>query len=279
MLPAAALFGLFVVYPAMRGLAMSLTDAQGVVGGNFVGPANYVRLLHDVDFANALRNTLLFAAVIVIVQNALGIAIASWMRNQNAVRKLVRSTLLLPTMMAFVVVGYVWSFIYSPLGGPLNSLLTFVHLGSLQQVWLGDTKTALLAIAATSIWMYLGYTTTIYLAGYVSIPSDVSEAATIDGATGWTRFRYIDWPLLAPALTVSITLSLIGSLRIFELPFVMSGGGPAGATDTLSYLVYRISFNAFNFGYGTAIATGLFIVTAVLAAVVTTLLRRREVSA
>jgi ABC-type sugar transport system permease subunit len=258
---------------------MSFTDTQGVAGGHFVGGANYARLARDLNFTDALRNTLEFAVVIVVVQNVLGLAVATWMRNQPAVRGLARSGLLLPCMMAFLIVGYVWSFIYSPLGGPLNSMLNFVHLGALQQVWLGDTRTALLAIAVSSVWMYLGYTATIYLSGYLAIPAELSEAAVLDGATGWKRFRYIDWPLLAPALTVAITLSTLGTLKIFELPLIMTGGGPAGATETLSSLVYRISFGAFNFGYGTAIALVLLAVTVVIAVILSAALRRRELSA
>jgi ABC-type sugar transport system permease subunit len=279
MLPAALLFGAFAIYPTISGLAMSFTNAQGVAGGQFVGAANYQRLMHDLNFTDALRNTLLFALLIVVVQNSLGIAVAAWMRNHPALRNMARAGLLLPCMMAFIIVGYVWSFIYSPLGGPLNSLLKFVHLGSLEQIWLGDSRTALAAITVSSVWMYLGYTATIYLSGFMAIPADVIEAATIDGATGWKRFRYIDWPLLAPALTVSITLSTIGSLKIFELPLVMTGGGPAGATETLSSFVYRISFSTFDFGYGTSIASVLLVVTVLLAIVVTTFLRRREVAA
>jgi ABC-type sugar transport system permease subunit len=278
-LPAALLFGVFVLYPTASGLTMSFTNAQGVAGGNFVGADNYLRLAHDLNFKDALRNTLLFAFVIVVVQNLLGLAVASWMRNQPAVRNVARAGLLLPCMMAFIIVGYVWSYIYSPLGGPLNTLLQVLHLGALQQVWLGDSRTALLAIAFSSVWMYAGYTATIYLSGYLAIPTDVGEAASVDGATGWTRFRYIDWPLLAPALTVSITLSTLGTLKIFELPLVMTGGGPAGATETLSSFVYRISFTTFNFGYGTAIALVLLAVTVVLAVIITTFLRRREVAA
>jgi ABC-type sugar transport system permease subunit len=279
MLPAALLFGAFAIFPTISGLAMSFTDAQGVAGGQFVGAANYRRMMGDANFTDALRNTLAFALVIVVVQNTLGIAVASWMRNHPVVRNLARAGLLLPSMMAFIVVGYVWSFIYSPLGGPLNSLLSFLHLESLQQVWLGDSRTALLAIAVSSVWMYLGYTATIYLSGFLAVPAEVLEAATIDGATGWNRFWRIDWPLLAPALTVAITLSTIGTLKIFELPLVMTGGGPAGATETLSTFVYRISFSTFDFGYGTAIALVLLLVTVVLAIAVTTVLRHREVAA
>jgi ABC-type sugar transport system permease subunit len=278
-LPAALLFGVFAIYPTLSGLAMSFTDAQGVVGGHFVGAANYLRLSHDSNFKDSLRNTLAFAGVIVTVQNLIGLAVASWMRNQPALRDVVRAGLLLPCMMAFLVVGYVWSYIYSPLGGPLNSLLAFAHLAGFQQVWLGDGRFALLAIAASSIWMYMGYTATIYLSGYLGIATDVSEAALIDGARGWTRFRYIDWPLLAPALTVSVTLSTLGTLKIFELPLIMTGGGPAGATETLSSFVYQISFRTFEFGYGTAISLVLLAVTVVAAVIVTGLLRRREVPA
>jgi raffinose/stachyose/melibiose transport system permease protein len=279
MIPAALLYGLFVIYPTVSGLLISFTNAQGIVGGQFVGLANYFRLANDLEFTSALRNTLAFTALIVIVQNLLGLSIAAWMRTQPVVRRVARTGLLLPTMMSFIIVGYVWSFIYSPLGGPLNALLGAVHLESLKQVWLGDQTTALPAIAASSVWMYLGFTATIYLAGFLAIPAELEEAAQIDGATAWTRFRYVQWPLLAPAVTVSVTLSIIGSLRIFELPLVMTHGGPAGATETLSQFVYNASFSSFDFGYGTAVAFVLLVLTAVLAAVITTLLRRREVSA
>lgn len=279
MVPACVIFGVFAIYPMFRGIALSLTDAQGVVGGQFVGTANYRRLAEDETFVHALANTLAFTVTIVVVQNILGVAVAAWMYSHQRIRNLSRAGLLLPSMMAFITVGYVWSYIYSPLGGPLNSMLGFLHLKSLQQVWLGDSSTALLALSASSIWMYLGYTATIYLAGYMAIPVEVIEAAKIDGSSGWARFRFVEWPLLAPALTVSVTLSTIGTLRIFELPLVMTGGGPAGATETLSLFVYETSFSSFDFGYGTAIATCLLIVTVGLTVIVTTVLRRREVSA
>jgi ABC-type sugar transport system permease subunit len=279
MVPAGIVYGVFALYPTLSGLLVSFTNAQGIEAGQFIGFGNYLRLLHDVEFVDALRNTIVFTLLIVVVQNVLGLGVAAWMRDKRAVRNLARVGLLLPTMMSFIIVGYIWSFIYSPLGGPLNSLLQFLHLESLQQVWLGDTRTALPAIAAASIWMYLGFTATIYLAGFLAIPPELDEAAVIDGAVGWTRFRRVHWPLLAPAVTVSVTLSIIGSLRIFELPLVMTQGGPAGATETLSQLVYNTSFSGFDFGYGTAIAFVLLVVTAFIAALVTTVLRRRELPA
>src|SRR5215471_16710448 len=143
MVPAGIVYGVFALYPTLSGLLVSFTNAQGIEAGQFIGFGNYLRLLHDVEFVDALRNTIVFALLIVVVQNVLGLGVAAWMRDKRAVRNLARVGLLLPTMMSFIIVGYIWSFIYSPLGGPLNSLLQFLHLESLQQVWLGDTRTAL----------------------------------------------------------------------------------------------------------------------------------------
>ncbi len=226
----------------------------------------------------ALVNTLIFTLVTVVVQNAGALALATWMQRHIHLRSFSRVATLVPSMMAFVAVGYIWTFIYSPLSGPLNAVLKAVGLGSLAKVWLGDPSTALLAIAVTNIWMYLGYSATIYLSGYLSIPESVLEAAQMDGARGWGRFRSIEWPLLAPALTVSLTLSVIGSFRIFDLILVMTQGGPINSTQTLSYVIYQESFTKLQFGYGTSIAVILLVLTVIVAFILTSVLRRREVA-
>lgn len=276
--PALVLYLAFTVYPAISGIAISFTDRMGVVGGNFVGFANYAQALTDPAVLAALRNTLLFTLVTVVLQNVGALALAAWMQHHVRLRNFARVGTLVPSMMAFVAVGYIWTFIYSPLSGPLNTLLKAVGLGSLAKVWLGDPATALLAIAVTNVWMYLGYSATIYLSGYLSIPESVLEAAQMDGARGWARFKSIEWPLLAPALTVSLTLSVIGSLRIFDLVLVMTQGGPVNSTQTLSYVIYQESFSQLHFGYGTAIAVILLVITVIVAFVLTTVLRRREVA-
>lgn len=277
-LPALSLYVAFVVYPALRGVALSLTDAQGVVGGGFVGLQNYQEAIGDPAVLAALRNTLVFTVFVVVVQNALGLGLAYWMQRQPRVRAIARAGTLLPAMMALVTVGYVWSFIYSPLDGPLNSLLGILGLSGFQHVWLGDSSTALIALAVTIVWMYCGYTATIYLSGYLSIPASIFEAAQMDGASGWARFRRIDWPLLAPALTVNLTLTVIGSLRVFDPVLVMTQGGPGNATQSLSYLVYKNSFQNLRFGYASTIAVLLLALTVLVAFVQTSILRRREVS-
>lgn len=277
MLPATLLYVLFVVYPLIRGVQMSFTDSRGVVGGNFVGLDNYRKLAADPEVWQSFRNTITYTIGVVIVQNALALFLAAWLFRQPRVRNFVRASLLFPAMMALIAVAYIWGFIYSPFGGPLNELLEAVGLGSLEQSWLGNARLAMPSIAAVYIWMYLGYAATIFLANYLAIPAEIFEAAAIDGAKGWRRFVALDWRLLAPALTVNVTLSTIGSLRMFDLPFIMTSGGPDGATETLSYTIYYQSFREFNFGYGTAIAVVLLVVTIIVAVVQSALLRRREV--
>jgi raffinose/stachyose/melibiose transport system permease protein len=134
-----------------------------------------------------------------------------------------------------------------------------------------------MSIAFVYIWMYTGYSATIFLANYLAIDPNLLEASQLDGTRGWTRFRHIDWPLLAPSLTINVTLSVIGSLRVFDLPFIMTQGGPNNATQTLSLAIYNASFTNFQFAYGTTIAVGLLILTVIVGVTQATLLRRREV--
>lgn len=275
--PAGLLFAVFVIYPLIRGVELSFTNAIGPSGGDFVGFANYIQMFQDPTVIRAFINTIIYTVVVVIVQNTVAIFIAYWLFKLKRVRSVVRAGLLLPAMMAFVAVGYLWSFIYSPLGGPLNQVMDALGLHSLERVWLGDPQTALMAIAFVYIWMYTGYAATIYLANYLAIDPSLLEAADLDGARGWKRFRYVDWRLLAPSLTINVTLSVIGSLRVFDLPFIMTQGGPNNATETLSLAIYSASFSNFQFAYGTALAVALLLLTVIVGVTQATLLRRREV--
>jgi raffinose/stachyose/melibiose transport system permease protein len=279
MLPATLLYAVLVIYPTVEAVQMSLTNAHGLRGGSFVGLANYRALLQDPQVTAALKNTLIYTVVVVVVQNALGLGVAAWLYTHPRIRTIARTGMLLPAMMALVAVAYLWEFIYSPIGGPLNTVLGGLGLHSLEQSWLGNPATALMSIAGSYIWMYLGYTATIFLANYLAIPETIMEAASLDGATGWRRFRYIDWRLLAPSLTVNVTLSTIGSLRVFDLPFIMTDGGPGNSTQTLSYVIYSDGFQNFQFAYATSIAVVLLVITIVASVLVTTVLRRREVMA
>ena len=276
-LPAGVLFCAFVIYPLFRGVQLSFTDAIGPVGGKFIGFDNYVKIMNDPTALKALVNTLQYTVVVVVVQNAIALFVAFWLFKLERVRSFVRAGLLLPAMMAFVAVGYLWSFIYSPLGGPLVQVMNALGLQRFEKIWLGDPDTALWAIAFVYIWMYTGYSATIFLANYLAISPSLLEAAKLDGARGWKRFRHIDWPLLAPSLTINVTLSVIGSLRVFDLPFIMTNGAPNDATQTLSLVIYNSSFASYQFAYGTSLAVALLLLTVIVGVTQATLLRRREV--
>ena len=277
-LPAVLLYVFFVIYPLLEGLRSSFTDAKGLSGGQFVGLANYRRMFGDPTVRAAFENTIVYTVVVVVLQNVMALLAAYLLYRAPRLRNFARASLLLPSMMALVAVSYLWSFIYSPLGGPLNVAMDALGLHSLEKVWLGDPHTALMAIAVAYIWMYTGYSAAIYLSNFLAIPHSVMEAAALDGATGWSRFRYIDWPLLAPSLTVNVTLATVGSLRVFDLPFIMTKGGPGNATQTLSLAIYQSSFQGFDFAYGTAISATLLLLTVIVGVTQSALLRRREVA-
>ncbi len=274
--PALAVYLVIVAYPLVQGIALSLTDSKVGNAGHFIGAANYAKLASDGDVLRALAITVAYAAVVVVFQNGIGLLLARALYNRPRVRRVGNTLILIPTLMSAVMAAFIWNSLLSP-DGSINSLLRAIGLDSLTRVWLGDPDTALWAIALVNIWMFAGYSASIFLAGYMNLPADLLDAARVDGASGWQRFTAVEWPLLAPALTVNITLSLIGSLKVFELPLVMTNGGPAGSTTTLTMLIFfKIFGGQGSFAYGATIATLLLVVVVVLASTTQALLRRRE---
>jgi raffinose/stachyose/melibiose transport system permease protein len=209
------------------------------------------------------------------VQTTLGLFAASVLAHRVRIRRTVSNLLLLPALISPVMASFIWSYLYRPDGG-INTLLGDIGLGGLQKVWLGDPSITLYAVAAVNIWMFVGYSCVIFLAGYAGIPGDLMDAAAIDGAGRWQRFRKVEWPMLAPALTVNVTLSLIGSLGVFDFPLVLTNGGPAGSSNTLALLIYHDIFDNSDFAMAAATAVLLLVLVVVVSSAVTTLLRRRE---
>jgi raffinose/stachyose/melibiose transport system permease protein len=273
LLPAIALYTFITLYPTVRGAWLSFTDSLGGEPGPFVGLANYEQILNDSQATAALKNTLIYATFVVVCQNLLGLIFATWLMSLPRIRGAIRVALLAPAMMAPVLAGFIWSYIYAP-GGSLDAVLSSLGMG--KQTWLAEPSHALYAVAAVHVWMFTGYSCAIFLASYLAIPQDLKDAALLDGASAWQRFRCVDWPLLAPATTITVTLSVIGTLRTFDLPLVMTNGGPVNSTETLSLLIYQKVFQESDFAYGTALAVVLLLVVIVLSSATSTLLQRRE---
>ncbi|WP_461163158.1 carbohydrate ABC transporter permease [Arthrobacter sp. R4-81] len=274
--PGLALYLLIVIYPLLQGFSLSTTNSKVGNPGKFIGAENYIDAFADPVVTGALLRTVLYAVVVVIVQNGVGLWLARALYYRFRVRRMASILVLLPTLMSAVMAAFVWTYLYAR-DGAINTMLRSVGLDSLTRVWLGDPSTSIWAIAVVNIWMFAGYSCAIFLAGYTGLPGELLDAARVDGASGWRKFANVEWPLLAPALTVNVTLSLIGSLKVFELPLVMTSGGPAGSSTTLSLLIYQQTFGGQGtFAYGTAIAIILLVVVVVLAAGTQTILRRRE---
>lgn len=264
-LPALLVLGVFFVYPILLTIQLSFTNSTGVGEADYIGWRNYERMISRDRYADALWVTIKFTVVVVTIQTVAGLFLAAMLHRLPAIRNLCRAALFTPAMMSFVVVGYVWQFIYSPFSGGLNAVLRNAGMEGLARGWLGDPDTALYAIAVAHIWMFVGYTTAIFLAGYANIPGDIEEAGRLDGASSWQRFRHLEIPLLAPSVTINVMLSTIGTLKTFELPFIMTRGGPDGATRTLSLEIIDQLFGNYRFGFASSLSIVMLLIVVTVA--------------
>lgn len=276
-LPALLIFTVFFAYPVISSFYISLTKWDGLNPElNFVGFSNFIKLWGDKNFWLALKNTFKYAILVTIIQNALGLILA--LAVMNPLFRGFRVLFLIPPLLSSIALGSIWRYMYAP-NGAINILLTSVGLESLTQDWLGNPKLALYSLIITNIWKWVGVSMIIYLAGLQAIPKSVNEAASIDGANVWQRFRHITFPLIAPAFTINIVLSMIGALKVFDIIYIMTQGGPGRATESLTTYIFGRAFDANRFGYGTAVAMTMFAIILVLSIVQLRYLSKREVQA
>ncbi|MDI5975659.1 carbohydrate ABC transporter permease [Amycolatopsis magusensis] len=274
--PALAFFVFVVVVPSVQGAGYAFTDWDGITPApDFAGLDNFRTLLDDETARLALVNTLLAAVGITVAQNVIGLLLALGVHARIRSRTVLRVFFFAPAVITPVVTAYLWKYLYAP-EGAINALFAALGLGSWQQDWLGDPDLALWSVVAVVIWQFAGYSMVIFLAGLQSIPQEVHEAAALDGAGALGRFWHVTRPMLAPAMTINLMLSVIGGLKLFDQVWVMTQGGPGGATDTLSTVIYRQAFQFNDFAYSIALALVLTVLVAVISAVQYRGLRRRE---
>ena len=257
--PALVLYIIFVIYPIMQGVWLSLHLWDGFSDMKWVGLQNYRFVLADQVFWLAVRHTLLFAMVVTLVKNVLGMFLAILLNLSIRGQTFFRVSAFLPVTMAFVVIGVLWSWIYNPTFGLLNDILRAAGLGFLIRGWLSDTRLALWSIMLVDIWKWTGFHTVLFLAGLQSIPSILYDAAIIDGAGRWQRFTQITLPLLKQVTAVSITLSFVGALvSNYDLVYVMTGGGPYHSTEVASTWIISTAFRFAALGKASAMSFILF---------------------
>jgi raffinose/stachyose/melibiose transport system permease protein len=273
-----AVLSLFAVHlaPAVAGAFYSFTDWNGLSShANFIGLKNFRQIFGSDAARGALIHTLELAVCFVVCVNVAGLVLALGLNRAVRTRNFLRAIFFAPVVMSSLALAYIWQFIFD-YSGPLNKLLEAVGLASWQRAWLGDPGWALWCILVVLVWQYAGLTMVIYLAGLQGIPAEMDEAAAVDGATVWTRFRRITLPLLAPAITVNATLTLIIGLRVFDQVLALTNGGPFHATETLATQIYSQTFAVGRYGYGSAYALILAALVSTFAITQTVILRARE---
>jgi multiple sugar transport system permease protein len=268
------LYAVLIVGSVCVAVFYSLTDWNGVSPDvSFVGLANFARVPADPDAGHAFIITAVIASSATVITNIVAIPLAVLLNRSGVVTRIYRSIIVYPVILSPIVTGLIWASILSTTG-VLNSVLSKVGLPT--TLILADPDQAVGALAFVSIWHTLGLCVILYLAGLQTIPRDLEEAAAIDGAGGLARFRHITLPLLAPTMTVNFVLLTIWFMRTYDYVVVMTGGGPVTATNTVAFLVLQRAFQGFRYGFGSALAVVLLIITIILSALIFVGSRRRE---
>lgn len=276
MIPALIIFTIFYIGSIVGGFIFSFTNwnIYNFSNPQFVGLENFKDLFTSTSFMPALWNVVIFAIITTIVKVSLGLLIAILLNNKFKGRNFFRAVSFLPCTIGTLVIGYVFSFILQPETGVLNIILRGIGLESLAMNWLGDPNIALYSVAGVESWIWIGFNVAIILAGLQSIPSELYEAARIDGATRFQKFKEITLPLLRPTINTTITLCVIGGFNVFDIIMSMTNGGPNGATQVISKLSYD-AMRTGTMGYASAInVVQLLLILLVITPLLKTLKRR-----
>lgn len=275
-IPAIILFLVFVIYPLCKGVFLSFTNWNGYSQTyEMVGVSNYIRMLTDANVHRAFTNTLIYGVGSTILQNVLGLGLALLLNQKFRGRALTRTIVYLPVMIAPLIMGYIMYFFFSFDNGALNDLIAI--FGKEAVDWLSNGNIGVAILTIVNSLQFVGISMVIYLAGLQGISDMYYEAAAIDGAKPWARFRFITLPLLYPAISSSVTLNLIGGLKLFDIIQALTSGGPGYDTHSLSTLVHRTYFGSENAGYASAIGLIAFILIMIISNTVVKYMEKKEV--
>lgn len=258
--PAVILFALFVVYPIVYNVQSSLLEWDGVNAGIFVGLENYVQLFQDPVFHTTLRNSAFWIPLTIVPQAVIGLFLALALNQKIAGSTVYRALFFLPAILSPIVVGIVWQRIMDPFNGVLTSIGNATDIGWLGSNFLANPDTAIFAVIFVNVWMWTGFSMLFYLAGLQLIDSSLLEAAKVDGASWWQSITRIVFPLLKHTHLSLLMLGIIGSLKTFELVYVLTQGGPNHASEMLPTYAFQQAFQLQSVGYASAISVVLIVV-------------------
>jgi multiple sugar transport system permease protein len=278
LLPGVAVFLVVIIWPAIEAFQMSFYH-WGIVAGSisqWLGLDNYVRVFSDAHFWLSLQNSGIYMVATVLPQMALGLLIATLLKRKSPVQPLFRVLYYLPVVTSWVVVSLLFKYLFADSGLVNFTLHDFLHLMNSDVSWLSDRGTALVVICLLGIWKGVGWSMMIYLAALQGVPDSLEEAATMDGANRWQRFRAVTLPAVNPATVFLSVMLVIGGLNVFASVELITGGGPVGQTDVVLSYMYQQAFTYLDFGYGSAIAVVLAVIVFILAVLQLRLFRNRD---
>lgn len=275
-IPAIILFTVFVIYPLLKGIFLSFTNWNGYSQTyKMVGVNNYVRMLSDTNVHRAFFNTIIYGVGSTVIQNVLGLGLALLLNQKFRGRTVTRTLVYLPVMLAPLIMGYIMYFFFSFNNGAVNDLIDV--FGKAPVDWLANGRNGVIIMTLVNSLQFVGISMVIYLAGLQGIPDMYYEAAAMDGVKPGQKFSYITLPLLMPAISSSVTINLIGGLKLFDIIMALTSGGPGYDTHSLSTLVHRTYFGSENAGYASAIGLVSFVLIMILSNSVEAYLEKKEV--
>lgn len=274
-LPALLLYGVFKLAPLIGGIWLALLRWDGIEPPQFVGLQNFQRMFEDDKLGPALLHNFHYAAGTVTGKVVLALFLAVLLNQALRGRAVYRTLLFVPVVMSFVVVGILWTWLYNDQFGLVNNLLRALGLTFLALDWLGNPAVALWSLILVDIWKWYGFHMVIFLAGLQTIPLELYDAARVDGASRLRQFTSITLPLLRPVMVVNVALSLMGAFNVFDIPYVMTEGGPANSTNVLALHMYLQAFKFYKLGYGAALSYALLLLVSVVAMIQITLMSRK----
>lgn len=272
--PALALYFVFVVYPLFGGIFYSMTDWDGVRRTfHFIGLQNYINIMHDKFVLEPMRNTFIYAFFNTIFLNILGLLMAIGAESVRRGRNIFRALLYIPSVLSAILVGFVFNFIFDKSLGALGQQLGIEVMAN---NLLGSKSFALAMGILVTSWKSAGWYMVVYIAGLHNIDQSLYDAASVDGVTGWKRFWYVTFPLLAPSVTINMVLAVERSFKQYDLMYALTGGGPGRASELISMTIYNESFTNKRAGYGTALGVILFLIIVAITLFQMKVLRKRE---
>src|SRR5215213_7788401 len=276
LVPTVVLLGMFIAYPFVRGILLSVTNSRVGVPGDFVGLANFYKIFNDSIFRTSVYNTFLYTGVTTVFKLALGLWLALLLNRHFKGKAIVRAFILLPFIIPTVLSTFAWKWMFDPTFSVINWLLFHLGLITGRINWLGDPDLAIISVMVVNIWRGVPFYAISLLAGLQTISPELHEAAAIDGARAWNRFRYVTWPLLLPVTMVVVLFSVIQTFADFQLVYVLTGGGPANHTHLFATYAYQIGVGTGLLSEGAAVSLAIFPVLLLVVIIQLVYIRRVE---